>query len=324
MAFELSDRTAGAYLMRRGLVAADRKVTSVALDGGVSANVVAARVPGEPGFVVKQALPQLRVADEWLAKPERAETETAALTLCGALTPGSVPRVLDTDPEHHILVMELVEGRSNWQAEVALGRTHADAAGWAGKTLGTWHRETAGSDDVARAFDDHEAFDQLRLDPFHRTVMARRPELAELMRPRLEELQEGRICFVHGDYAMKNMLVGDAGRTVLDFEVAHYGSPVFDVAFFLSFVVLSAVRWPAARDDMELVAMRFLDAYRSAAGDGLTRSPEDLAAHTACLVLARTDGKSIALFLDEESRSRAREVGRSLLVDPHAGLWSWA
>ena len=64
------------------------------------------------------------------------------------------------------------------------------------------------------------------------------------MRRRLEELHERR-CFVDGDFAMKNMLVGRDRNWVLDFEVAHYGNPIFDLGFFLSFVVLSAVRWPA-------------------------------------------------------------------------------
>ncbi len=76
--------------------------------------------------------------------------------------------------------------------------------------------------------------------------MERRPELAAGIAPRLAELRSERRCLVHGDYAKKNMLVGPPGKWVLDFEVAHYGNPVFDLAFFLSFVVLSAIRWPSS------------------------------------------------------------------------------
>ena len=92
-------------------------------------------------------------------------------------------------------------------------------------------------------FDDLEAFEQLRLRPFHETVIERRPELADGIEPLLEELRTDRRCFVHGDYSLKNMLVGPDGNWVLDFEVAHHGNPVFDLGFFLSFVVLSAIRW---------------------------------------------------------------------------------
>ena len=40
-------------------------------------------------------------------------------------------------------------------------------------------------------------------------------------------------------------------------------------------------------------------------------------------MLARTDGKSPAQFLDPPSRERAREAGTTLLRDPEQGLWQW-
>ena len=51
-----------------------------------------------PRVVAKQALPRLRVEDDWRAKLERTEIEAAAMRLCGRLTPGRVPAVLDLDP----------------------------------------------------------------------------------------------------------------------------------------------------------------------------------------------------------------------------------
>ena len=84
-------------------------------------------------FVVKQALPQLRVRDEWLATPDRAETEVAAMVLCGAITPGVVPAIIDSDPAAHVLVMELIPAEArNWQAEVGEGRVHADGGSLGG------------------------------------------------------------------------------------------------------------------------------------------------------------------------------------------------
>lgn len=317
---ELTPQTAVAYARARGLVPS-RGVTVRELPGGVSASVVALEWGGS-GLVLKQALPRLRVADEWLAKQERTDTEVAAMLLCAGLTPGAVPRVLDHDPQSHVMAVELVPPtRRNWQEEIASGRAHVDAAGWAGETLGTWHRDTARRPELEATFDDHEAFAQLRLDPFHGTVMERRPELAASIAPYLGELRAARRCLVHGDYAKKNMLVGDDGRSVLDFEVAHYGHPVFDLGFFLSFVVLSAVRWPGLEPALRELSQRFLAAYHRTAGDRFAGSPESVVGHTACLVLARTDGKSIALFLDGPSRARAREVGAAMLASPDRGLW---
>jgi len=321
-AFELGVETAEAYVREHGLVPPEAPVRVEELAGGVSSSVIAIR-GGGVGLVLKQALPKLRVDDDWRAKIERTDTEASALELYTALTPDSVPRLVHQDSTNHVLVMELAPGdRRNWQAEIAQARPHLDAAAWAGETLGTWHRDTADDAPVAARFDDHEAFAQLRLDPFHATVAERRPELASLVLPYLDELGDVRCCLVHGDFAKKNMLIGPSGRWVIDHEVAHFGNPVFDVAFFLSFVVLSAVRWPPLRDDMQRLGDRFLDAYHATAGAAFAGDAAAISGHTACLVLARTDGKSPAPFLGD-ARADAREVGIGMLREPELGLWDW-
>ena len=321
--FELALTNAQAYLVGRGLVAPGTPVDLVELPGGVSGTVIAATPAIGAAVVVKQALPQLRVHDEWLATPERATTEVVAMGLCGSITPGVVPAVLDSDPDTHILVMELIPATAvNWQAEVNDGRAHAEAGAWAGATLGAWHARTASSQ-APPGLDHFEAFEQLRLRPFHETVIERRPDLAHAIAPLLVELRDVRRCFVHGDYSLKNMLVGPEGNWVLDFETAHHGNPVFDLGFFLSFVVLSAVRWPQLTPELRELGDTFLARYDHAAGKGFAGDEASVTAHTAALMLARTDGKSPAQFLDPPSRELAREVGISLLATPERGLWQW-
>lgn len=322
--FELTLENAFAYLVERGVVARGTAVDVFELPGGVSATVIAAHAlaTGE-AFVVKQALPQLRVRDEWLATPDRAETEVAAMALCGAITPGVVPAIIDSDATAHALVMELIPPTArNWQAEVGEGRVHAATGTWAGATLGAWHLATSQAP-LPPGFDDLEAFEQLRLRPFHETVIERRPELADGIEPLLEELRTDRRCFVHGDYSLKNMLVGPGGNWVLDFEVAHYGNPIFDLGFFLSFVVLSAIRWEPLAPELVALADGFLSGYDEAAGADFAGARTSVTAHTAALMLARTDGKSPAQFLDPPSRERARDAGIMLLRQPEKGLWQW-
>jgi 5-methylthioribose kinase len=320
MTFALTRSTAPEWLVRHGLIDAEA-VGSLELEeltGGVSASVIA--VNGHSlSLVLKQALPQLRVQDVWRAKVERTDTEVAALELCDRLTPGAVPRVLCHDPIDHVAAMELLPTHSrNWQAEVAAGRIHPDAGAWAGRTLGIWHRVTTGDALVQEAFDDHESFAQQRLDPFYRTVAERLPDLASLVHRHHDELRDVRSCFVDGDFAMKNIHVGAGGPWAFDFEVSHYGNPLFDLGFFLSFVLLSAVQWPERAAELDQLRDAFLGAYRTEAP--YADNSGAVAGHTACLILARTDGTSPAQFLDAGARNRARTLGRSLLLEPEQGL----
>jgi hypothetical protein len=325
VAFELSVDTAPGWVTEHGLNPGTAKLVATELSGGVSASVIAVTGSGV-GVVLKQALPRLRVADLWEASLDRVFAEVAALRLLGELTPGTVPSVLGEDRADHVVALELLPASArNWQSEIAAQRVHPQLGGWAGTTLGRWHAETAARPEIASAFAVFDSFEELRLVPFHEVVMRRRPELADAIRPYLAELRSVKRCLVDGDYAPKNMLVEAGGRCwVLDLEVAHLGNPVFDLGFFLSFVILSAVRWPSLTGALRELADRFLGSYDAAAGEGFAGDTAAVTGHTACLMLARTDGVSPASFLDDESRDRAREVGIALLFRPERGLWSWA
>ena len=48
---------------------------------------------------MKQALPQLKVKQEWLADQRRAIVEADAMRLFHSLTPNSVPEIVDNDPD---------------------------------------------------------------------------------------------------------------------------------------------------------------------------------------------------------------------------------
>jgi 5-methylthioribose kinase len=325
LTFELTPDSAVSWVNEHGLNPENVPLSATELAGGVSASVVAVTGDGV-GLVLKQALPRLRVQDVWEASPDRGATEAAALEVLGKLTPGAVPRVLHQEPGDYIVVLELLPASArNWQAEIAGGLVHAGLGTWAGRTLGLWHAQTAGPNGLSAAFDSQETFEALRLAPFHEAVMKRRPPLAGAIAPYLAELRSVRRCLVDGDYAPKNMLVDPNGRCfVLDLEVAHRGNPVFDVGFFLSFVLLSAVRWPSLAAELRELGDRFLAGYEDAAGAGFAGNGASVAGHTACLMLARTDGVSPAAFLDDESLRGAREVGISLLSAPEKGLWSWS
>lgn len=299
MATLLSEADAAEYLRGRGVIEGPAEARS--LGGGVS-NVVL-----KVGDVVlKQSLPKLRVEEEWLAKQERALTEAAALQVAHELSPGAVPRVLDVDPEAFTLTIECAPSDwRNWKDELLAGRADAAVAHELGRLLALWHKGTEGMD----RFDDPEAFDQLRVDPYYRTILKRHPDLVPQIGRCIEQMAATRRCLVHGDYSPKNVLVGPGGEVwVLDFEVAHLGDPAFDAAFLLNHLLLKSIHRP---DDADAYR-RCADAFTSGYGE---QPGEYVLAHLGCLLLARVDGKSPAEYLTEPQRDTARSLAQAVLRD---------
>jgi Phosphotransferase enzyme family len=318
------------YVVRRGLLPAHPPPVATELVGGVSGVVVLVR--GEnTSIVVKTALAQLQVAGTWLAKPERALTEAAALDVLHPLSPQHTPQLLDVDPA--LLTFSMTAAPASWRSwkELLMSGACTDeqirgTAGSLGAILGSWHRRTWHDEELAARFDDYEALEQLRVAPFHRVIAQRHPRLGDAILSCAGELLSARDCLVHGDYSPKNVLVGDGlvgdGLWVLDFEVAHFGAAVFDLAFMQCHLMLKAVHLPARASVLAQAGGLMVEAYRSAMHDD--HPMPSLAAHTACLLLARVDGLSPAGYLSPAAASRIRTVASHILstTSPSlAGLW---
>jgi 5-methylthioribose kinase len=308
----LSSETVAAYVVERGIFASAVELDVQELSGGISAAVFAARGEGKR-VVVKQAVERFRVADEWLVPPERAVTEAQALELMAPLAAGSVPRLLDSDPEAFALVME--EAPTDWRPWKALlleGMADPSVAARLGELLAVLHSADA---DLGSA----ESFEAQRVDPYLRTIQRRHPALADRIAAYIDRLVATRQCLVHGDYSPKNVLVGDDGLWVIDWEVVHRGDPVFDLAFFLNHLLLKTIHRPQAREGYEACGRAFLDAY------GPVEDMTYVLGLVGCLMLARVDGKSPAEYLTEPQRERARAAAIALLTSPPSSLeGAWA
>jgi 5-methylthioribose kinase len=125
-------------------------------------------------------------------------------------------------------------------------------------------------------------------------------------------LLKARRCLVHGDFSPKNLMAYPDRMLMLDFEVAHYGDPAFDVAFLLALVLLDGIRHRDGSFARE--ALRFWRVYSREAG-AVAPAPADVVAELGCIVLARVDGKSRLAHLTEPVAEAARRYARALLTD---------
>lgn len=320
----LTVETVGPYLSRRGLVTAGSPVEVEALGGGIS-NVVLAVQAGDRACVVKQSLPRLRVAEEWLAKRERVLTEAAALLWAHDVTPSAVPAVLDVDEAMWTITIECAPASwQNWKTCLLSGAADPKVATRLGTILASWHSASREGASGANRFDDGEVFDQLRVDPYYRTVMIRHPDLAPEIDSYVARLQSTRSCLVHGDFSPKNVLLGEEGLWVVDFEVAHLGDPAFDLAFMLNHLMLKAIHRPNSAGEYRLCAEAFWRAYCRAVSTALAPRAAYVFGHVACQMLARVDGKSPAEYLTAGEQAHARALARSMLSAlPSAPAEAW-
>jgi 5-methylthioribose kinase len=126
----------------------------------------------------------------------------------------------------------------------------------------------------------------------------------------------------HGDYSPKNILTHNRGFTLVDYETAHLGDPTMDLGFFLSHLLLKAVKHHRRRADYFELTHAF---WRGYAAEVRFRPLAELQArgvgHLGVCVLARIDGTSPVDYLPEESkREAARRLGRRVLLD---GIRRW-
>lgn len=308
----------GPLLRRHGFLEEGEHYQAHALGGGVSNIVLRVETPGQT-LVIKQSLPQLRVEMPWYADRDRIWRERGYLEFVARLLPANVPTVLFAEPELYVLAMTAVpDDATLWKQALLAGECDLAVVERAARLLARIHSETWQSPRVAEQFGGGRHFEQLRVDPYLRTIARRHTDLAEVIHEIIAHLLAHPSALVHGDYSPKNMFVKpDGDLVILDAEVAHWGDPTFDVAFCLNHLLLKAVYHRPHSAPFLDAATHFWRCYQAAVEPTtIARSVESrLGGQLAGLFLARVDGKSPVEYLlnDQERISLVRQVSRTLL-----------
>jgi 5-methylthioribose kinase len=323
-----------AYLRGAGRIEPDETPAIRVLAGGVSnKTVLVERASGE-GWVLKQALPKLRVAADWFSDPARVRREAEGLRWLPRFAPaGTTTPLVFEDPTQYLLAMRAVpQPHENWKSMLLAGRVELDHVVQFGELLAHVHAGSAGDAEVAAAFDDRSYFESLRVEPYYAYTAAQVPQAAGFLHELVDDTRRRRLALVHGDYSPKNVLV-HAGRLVLlDHEVIHYGDPAFDLGFALAHLLSKANHLPAHRARFVRAAALFLDAYWRTSGAicaggaeggrpgrsdrwayGLTHMT---VAHALGCLLARVAGRSPLEYLDAAARERQRGAVLAMMARP--------
>ena len=278
------------------------------------------RVPGaDRSVILKYAPPHIAVDPETPLDPSRLTIEARCLEALGpsgrlaGVGPSSVrpPRRIDLQTEPHVLIME---DCGNWptlgrwlrsEAETAVRAGAPDRGRRLGRFIGRLHRTTLDEPDCATAF-DNRPMQETRLAVQYRGVadMLRAGEVdnAEALGERAESLgrdllEPGR-CLTMGDLWPPSVLVrGGGDLRIIDWELAHYGRPLQDVAHWLAHLWMQRHRAPSEAVAEAIADHRdaFLAAYAEALGDareGLWDDAErrGAAIHVGAEILVRAVG----------------------------------
>ena len=318
--FELTVSSAPEYLAGRGFNPALLRVSE--LPGGVSNIVLLAETPSG-GIVLKQALPQLRVEQDWFSDVRRIFHECAGLRVAEQrLPPGSVPAVLFEDQPNYIFAMTAAPpGSETWKSQLLRGEADPGIAENVGLTLAALIRESWHSPELAEQFGDITIFEELRLDPYYRRLATVYPGLQEHFQRRIEACRTRRVSLVHGDWSPKNILVHGGNAVAIDFEAIHFGDPSFDAAFLLNHLLLKTFYGIAGTEDLARTFWSALQAEMPPAPWFEQATIE----HLGALLLARIDGKSPAEYIrDPALKDRIRGFAMQLILHPPAtvaGVW---
>ncbi|MDR1934796.1 MAG: phosphotransferase [Candidatus Accumulibacter sp.] len=305
------------YLAERGLVRAGEELRVTEMKGGISCEVLLVETR-QDAFVVKQALPKLRVKEDWFSDMTRLGIEQACLRYWDKVVPELVPRFRFYDGENYLYGMEAAPvGAPMWKSLLMKGSIDFSIGRQVAAALARVHDAAAADRDIWQTFADQKVFVELRINPYLRTVAERHPALKPLVEREVERLQGNRLTLVHGDYSPKNVLVAGERLYILDFEVAHIGDPSFDLAFLSNHFLLKAVKnrdWAPAYLALLVSSMRdYLKAIRFT---DRHRLEEDTVRTLALLFLARVDGKSPAEYItEEEDKALIRALAYQILND---------
>jgi 5-methylthioribose kinase len=307
-----------AYLQDRGRIGRRESVEIRCLAGGVSNRTVLVCRGGGEAWVIKQALPKLRVQVDWFSDPDRNHHEATGMRWLGQLAPpGTVPQLVFEDREQHLLAMEAVpDPHENWKTILLGGNVDPVRIGQFAELLGTIHRCAAErADELADVFSDRQYFESLRLEPYYGYAAQQVTDAADFLDRLIADTRRIRRTLVHGDYSPKNILLCGPRMVLVDHEVIHWGDPAFDLGFSLTHLLSKAHFLPDRREQFAAAARQYWSDYL--AQWPAAARPDELETmavrHTLGCLLARVAGRSPLEYLDDAHRTRQRNAVVALM-----------
>ena len=303
-------------LLEKGVIHSDIPYEVNYCRGGVSCIAALIETEGKT-MLVKQGRAKLAVKEDWHADPARMKIEAIANDFYNKCIPQSAPAVLFYDEENCIMVRDAAPASCRmWKEDLLSGIFDFEVAQKTMEALAIVHNKSANSPEAAAAFANQDIFYQLRISPYFEFLAGKHPEYKAEIEAMIPKIRDDRRVIVHSDYSPKNILVNaDRSICILDYEIAHYGNPAFDVAFFTNHIVLKSAHMRQYSAAILNMLTCMTDTYF-----GMIDFTDAKELEAECipllgiLMLARIDGKSPAEYITcEKTRQLVRDMAGELI-----------
>jgi aminoglycoside phosphotransferase (APT) family kinase protein len=310
------DQETREFLDRSGLTGGSSDIRAERLTGGISSDIWRIDTTAR-SFVLKRALPELRVSQHWAAPLSRNANEVNWIREVMQISPDVVPEILYCEADASLFAMAFVE-RPTWKHRLMAGEVDIPFAAKVGAALGRIHQATANTPRIAEKFRVPETFDALRVEPYLKATAKIHNPVADRLLRLAEDTLAAEISLVHGDVSPKNILMDTDGPIFLDAECAWYGEPAFDLAFCLNHLLLKCVYVPGKKDDLLAAFDQLKDAYfKEVKWEAATKLEARTARLLPAIFLARIDGKSpVEYITNETDKEKVRKTALPLIKEP--------
>lgn len=202
---------------------------------------------------------------------------------------------------------------------LAAGKTPVTALLAVARVLARLHVATYN----VRAYTEHPLFRNTTFRDYKLTLqyyeLTRQlePDLAAMVQQLADNYRTQSYCLLHGDINSRNIVLNEETEAIgmIDFEQAHIGHPVYDLAYLLSELLIS--QWYFGSDVMQTTIKRMLELYFSInTAIVYAEIKTALNAHLAVQILYRFLGpshKSWTFYIESPKRELLIEQAKALL-----------
>ena len=304
------------YFERHGICSGQKVVAIEEVKGGVSADVYRVKM-SSCDLIVKVPLGKLKVEKEWISDTIRGRNEFRALYIASSILGNdSVPKPYFFDDESRALIISAAPAEFvTWKSLLISNQADTRIAEVLADNLGRFHKGSMGQDWLeGELTESSRLFYELRLNPYFEHLLPLHTRHRENITEVIQLLRDEKRSLVHGDFSPKNILTDGTSRVViLDWEVIHYGNPVFDLGFMCTHLTLKAIH--LGKEDpqkwLNLINV-FYDRYNSTV-DYLTIDDDEFFKVLGALLVARVDGKSPVEYLSMPEKDFVRSFGLHVL-----------